>query len=109
MKVQQTIVVKCPNLSVPYRRLVCYCRLYEVQDKNKKDRPGKQTFYLLLLGMQGSYHFPIFVIFTIYEINVPEIPPEKFRKNYIQKRNKNYIFWKYKNRFEMVPYGHNTD
>ena len=41
MKVQQTIVVKCPNLAVPYRRLVCYCRLYEVTDKNKKDRPGK--------------------------------------------------------------------
>ena len=41
MKVQQTIVSKCPNLAVPYRRLVCYCRLYEVTDPNKKDRPGK--------------------------------------------------------------------
>jgi IQ motif/SEC7 domain-containing protein len=40
MKVQQTIVSKCPNLAVPYRRLVCYCRLYEVTDANKKDRPG---------------------------------------------------------------------
>ena len=40
MKVQQTIVSKCPNLAVPYRRLVCYCRLYEVTDPNKKDRPG---------------------------------------------------------------------
>ena len=43
MKVQQTIVAKCPNLAVPYRRLVCYCRLYEVTDPNKKDRPGKLT------------------------------------------------------------------
>ena len=42
MKVQQTIVAKCPNLAVPYRRLVCYCRLYEVTDPNKKDRPGKK-------------------------------------------------------------------
>ena len=42
MKVQQTIVSKCPNLAVPYRRLVCYCRLYEVTDPNKKDRPGKR-------------------------------------------------------------------
>ena len=41
MKVQQTIVAKCPNLSVPHRRLVCYCRLYEVQDRHKKERPGK--------------------------------------------------------------------
>ena len=40
MKVQQTIVAKCPNLSVPHRRLVCYCRLYEVQDRHKKERPG---------------------------------------------------------------------
>jgi len=44
MKVQQTIVAKCPNLAVPYRRLVCYCRLYEVQDRNKKDRPGGTLF-----------------------------------------------------------------
>ena len=41
IKVQQTIVAKCPNLSVPHRRLVCYCRLYEVQDRHKKERPGK--------------------------------------------------------------------
>ena len=41
MKVQQTIVAKCPNLAVPYRRLVCYCRLYEVTDPSKKDRPGE--------------------------------------------------------------------
>ena len=41
MKVQQTIVAKCPNLSVPHRRLVCYCRLYEVPDRLKRERPGK--------------------------------------------------------------------
>jgi IQ motif/SEC7 domain-containing protein len=40
MKVQQTIVSKCPNLAVPHRRLVCYCRLYEVPDPYKKERPG---------------------------------------------------------------------
>jgi len=40
MKVQQTIVAKCPNLSVPHRRLVCYCRLYEVPDRLKRERPG---------------------------------------------------------------------
>ena len=40
MKVQQTIAAKCPNLAVPHRRLVCYCRLYEVLDRMKKERPG---------------------------------------------------------------------
>ena len=59
MKVQQTIVSKCPNLAVPYRRLVCYCRLYEVTDPNKKDRPGMWWHKLSLMDDQiiGQY-FP---------------------------------------------------
>lgn len=28
------------NLALPHRRLVCYCRLYEVYDVSKKERPG---------------------------------------------------------------------
>ncbi|XP_026850148.1 IQ motif and SEC7 domain-containing protein 2-like [Drosophila persimilis] len=40
MKVQATIVGKKPNLALPHRRLVCYCRLYEIPDVNKKERPG---------------------------------------------------------------------
>ncbi|XP_055614085.1 IQ motif and SEC7 domain-containing protein 3 isoform X2 [Uranotaenia lowii] len=40
MKVQATIVGKKPNLALPHRRLVCYCRLYEIPDINKKERPG---------------------------------------------------------------------
>ncbi|XP_013782511.1 IQ motif and SEC7 domain-containing protein 1-like isoform X2 [Limulus polyphemus] len=40
LKVQQTIVGKKPNLAQPHRRLVCYCRLYEVYDINKKERAG---------------------------------------------------------------------
>jgi len=50
MKVQQTIVQKCPNLAVPYRRLVCYCRLYEVQDPNKKERPGQHQREVFLFN-----------------------------------------------------------
>jgi len=50
MKVQQTIVSKCPNLAVPYRRLVCYCRLYEVLDPNKKDRPGQHQREVFLFN-----------------------------------------------------------
>lgn len=40
MKVQQTIVGKKPLLALSHRRLVCYCRLYEVIDINKKERQG---------------------------------------------------------------------
>lgn len=40
LKVQATIVGKKPNLALPHRRLVSYCRLYEIPDVNKKERPG---------------------------------------------------------------------
>ncbi|XP_040356780.1 IQ motif and SEC7 domain-containing protein 1 isoform X7 [Ixodes scapularis] len=40
LKVQQSIVGKKPNLALAHRRLVCYCRLYEVYDVHKKERPG---------------------------------------------------------------------
>lgn len=40
MKVQATIVGKKPNMALPHRRLVCYCRLYEIPDVTKKERPG---------------------------------------------------------------------
>ncbi|XP_014677401.1 PREDICTED: IQ motif and SEC7 domain-containing protein 1-like, partial [Priapulus caudatus] len=41
LKVEQTIVgSKKPKLAAPHRRLVCYCRLYEVPDPNKKEKPG---------------------------------------------------------------------
>jgi IQ motif/SEC7 domain-containing protein len=40
MKVEQTIVGKKPMLCLPHRRLVCYCRLYEVHDPNKKEKIG---------------------------------------------------------------------
>ncbi|XP_076469541.1 uncharacterized protein LOC143299911 isoform X2 [Babylonia areolata] len=40
MKVEQTIVGKKPQLVLSHRRLVCYCRLYEVHDPNKKEKIG---------------------------------------------------------------------
>ncbi|RZF33276.1 hypothetical protein LSTR_LSTR007621 [Laodelphax striatellus] len=42
LKVQSTIVGKKPNLALPHRRLVCYCRLYEVSDIYKKERSVHQ-------------------------------------------------------------------
>lgn len=40
MKVQSTIIGKKPNLALQHRRLVCYCRLYEIPDLNRKERIG---------------------------------------------------------------------
>ncbi|XP_013382812.1 IQ motif and SEC7 domain-containing protein 2-like [Lingula anatina] len=40
MKVEQTIVGKKPQLAQSSRRLVCYCRLYEVNDPTKKEKIG---------------------------------------------------------------------
>ncbi|VDP69015.1 unnamed protein product [Echinostoma caproni] len=41
-KIQQHLTgpLRPLNLALPQRRLVCYCRLYEVPDKNKRERPG---------------------------------------------------------------------
>ena len=43
IKVQKTIEKNCPDLALPHRRLVCYCRLYEVNDPNKKERQGRSS------------------------------------------------------------------
>jgi len=77
MKVQQTIVVKCPNLAVPYRRLVCYCRLYEVQDINKKDKPGQHQREVFLFN-------DILVITKIYS------------------RRKNSVTYAFRNQFPLT-------
>nr|XP_046908648.1 IQ motif and SEC7 domain-containing protein 1-like [Dermatophagoides farinae] len=42
LKVQSTIVGKdVPNLCLSHRRLVCYCRLYEIRDVNRKEKVGQ--------------------------------------------------------------------
>ncbi|CAF0909486.1 unnamed protein product [Adineta steineri] len=37
-KFEQTLIGKKPILIAPHRRLVCYCRLYEIFDLSKRDR-----------------------------------------------------------------------
>ncbi|XP_078468390.1 IQ motif and SEC7 domain-containing protein 1-like [Lampetra planeri] len=39
-KVEKSIVGKKPALSLPHRRLVCYCRLFEVPDPTKPQKLG---------------------------------------------------------------------
>ncbi|XP_066283204.1 IQ motif and SEC7 domain-containing protein 1-like [Branchiostoma lanceolatum] len=39
-KVEKNIVGNKPVLSLPHRRLVCYCRLYEIHDPNKREKLG---------------------------------------------------------------------
>lgn len=57
MRVQQTLVPgnnkqtsQLPNLYVPHRRLVCYCRLYEVYDVNRKERSGQHQREIFLFN-----------------------------------------------------------
>lgn len=38
--IEQRIIGKKPVLALPYRRLVCYCRMYQVTDVSRPQRPG---------------------------------------------------------------------
>ncbi|XP_078309650.1 IQ motif and SEC7 domain-containing protein 1-like [Crassostrea virginica] len=64
MKVEQTMVGKKLQLALPHRRLVCYCRLYEVHDPNKKEKIGlhqREIFSKKKTGITYSYKhsFPL--------------------------------------------------
>lgn len=56
MKVQQGLTTnnfqkkELPNLCVPHRRLVCFCRLFEVYDINKKERVGQHQREIFLFN-----------------------------------------------------------
>jgi hypothetical protein len=41
---------ECPILCLPHRRLVCYCRLYEIRDLNKKERLGQHQREVFLFN-----------------------------------------------------------
>lgn len=48
------------QLALPHRRLVCYCRLYEVHDPNKKEKIGlhqREVFLFNDLLLVGSYYW----------------------------------------------------
>jgi len=45
-----TATSQLPNLPIPDRRLVCFCRLYEVPDVNRKDRPGQHQREIFLFN-----------------------------------------------------------
>ncbi|CAF0884498.1 unnamed protein product [Adineta steineri] len=38
LKFEQALVGKKPTLTAPHRRLVCYCRLYEIHDVTKREK-----------------------------------------------------------------------
>ena len=38
LKFEQGLVGKKPTLTAPHRRLVCYCRLYEICDVTKREK-----------------------------------------------------------------------
>jgi len=39
-----------PNLCLPHRRLVCYCRLYEIRDLSRKERAGQHQREVFLFN-----------------------------------------------------------
>ncbi|XP_050413757.1 IQ motif and SEC7 domain-containing protein 2 isoform X2 [Patella vulgata] len=52
IKVEQSIVGKKPQLALSHRRLVCYCRLYEVHDPCKKEKIGLHQREVFLFNDQ---------------------------------------------------------
>lgn len=50
VKVEQMIIGKKPQLALLHRRLVCYCRLYEVQDATRKERAGQHQREVFLFN-----------------------------------------------------------
>jgi IQ motif/SEC7 domain-containing protein len=50
LKVEQMIVGKKPQLALLHRRLVCYCRLYEVTDMNRKEKVGQHQREVFLFN-----------------------------------------------------------
>lgn len=49
-KLEQMIFGNKPQLSLPHRRLVCYCRMYEVFDPMKRDKVGQHQRELFLFN-----------------------------------------------------------
>jgi PH domain len=56
-------------LAVPHRRLVCYCRLYEVLDPSKRDKTAGQhqrEIFLFNDMLMVSYRFVSIGIEAVY-------------------------------------------
>lgn len=56
LKVQCSLVASSRNVTLPnlcantYRRLICFCRLHEIVDLNKKERPGQHQREVFLFN-----------------------------------------------------------
>ncbi|CBY35144.1 unnamed protein product [Oikopleura dioica] len=48
--IEQRIIGKKPALALPFRRLVCYCRMYQVADVTRPQRPGLHTREVFLFN-----------------------------------------------------------
>lgn len=68
------------QLALPHRRLVCYCRLYEVHDPNKKEKIGlhqREVFLFndlllvcCLLPLLSTMSVFVFIILTLSDFFV---------------------------------------
>lgn len=48
--IEQRIIGKKHSLALPFRRLVCYCRMYQVSDVTRPQRPGLHTREVFLFN-----------------------------------------------------------
>ncbi|XP_043540298.1 IQ motif and SEC7 domain-containing protein 2-like [Chiloscyllium plagiosum] len=65
--VERLIVGKKPVLSLPHRRLVCCCRLYEVPDPNRPQKQGlHQREVFLFNDLLVVRYYPIYCLHQIH-------------------------------------------
>lgn len=75
------LIFAVQQLALPHRRLVCYCRLYEVHDPNKKEKIGlhqREVFLFndlllvccLLSLLNATMSVFVFIILTLSDFFV---------------------------------------
>ncbi|UJR13635.1 hypothetical protein I4U23_000648 [Adineta vaga] len=77
LKFEQGLVGKKPTLTAPHRRLVCYCRLYEVCDVTKREKltAHQREVYLfndllVVAKLSGKKHQQFRQVFRLSAMNV---------------------------------------
>jgi len=69
---------ECQQLAVLHRRLVCYCRLYEVKDLSRREKPGlhQREVFLFndMLMVHAVYFTATFLIDHITGLVHPFVP-----------------------------------
>ena len=68
---EQTLIGKKPILTAPHRRLVCYCRLYEIYDLTKREKLAshQREVYLfndlLVVSLTFNKKYEVYLTFIV--------------------------------------------